>query len=165
MTLARLPVDAWATLPLAGAPFRAPLLVPTPDGTRPALVPDEPRVALAAVVRTPAGPISVVATHLSFVPGWNVAQLRRITRWARERLPAPRVLLGDLNLPGPLPTLATGWQRLSRLPTYPASAPRLGLDAALGDAPGLWRVAGSATTPMSISDHAALTVELAVDGA
>jgi endonuclease/exonuclease/phosphatase family metal-dependent hydrolase len=59
-------------------------------------------VLIAAVLETPAGPMTVANTHLSFVPGWNGAQLRRAARAVRS-LPAPRVLLGDLNLPGALP--------------------------------------------------------------
>lgn len=161
--LSRLPVDAWAALPLREAGLRFPLLVPTPDGTRPALVPDEPRTALAAVVRTSAGPVSVITTHLSFVPGWNAWQLRRIVTWARRRLPPPRVLVGDLNLPGPLPALASGWRRLSTRPTYPAANPRLGFDAALGDEPDGWRVVRSTVTRLPVSDHAALSVHLAAD--
>jgi endonuclease/exonuclease/phosphatase family metal-dependent hydrolase len=105
----------------------------------------------------------VITTHLSFVPGWNAWQLRRVVGWAREHLPAPRVLVGDLNLPGPLPGLVSGWQRLSTLPTYPAADPRLGFDAALGEEPGPWRVAGSAVTPLPVSDHAALSVALSTD--
>jgi endonuclease/exonuclease/phosphatase family metal-dependent hydrolase len=51
------------------------------------------RVGLAAVVQTPAGPLTVGTTHLSFVPGWNGKQLRTFTA-ALGRLPGPRVLLG-----------------------------------------------------------------------
>ena len=36
------------------------------------------------VIETPSGPMTVVGTHLSFVPGWNVAQLRELVRWARH---------------------------------------------------------------------------------
>ena len=59
-----------------------PLLVP---GTRGLThVPDEPRVALAAVVQGPAGPMTVITAHLSFVPGWNVRAA------ARDRAVGPR---------------------------------------------------------------------------
>ena len=37
---------------------------------------DEPRVLLAAVVDAPFGRLTIATTHLSFVPGWNVWQLR-----------------------------------------------------------------------------------------
>ena len=60
---------------------------------------DEPRVGVVAVVETPRGPVTVATTHLSFVPGRNGAQLRTLTA-AMARLPGPRVLLGDFNLPG-----------------------------------------------------------------
>ena len=79
-----------------------------------------------------AGPVVVANTHLSFVPGWNVAQLREIVRWART-LPGPRVLLGDLNLPGPVARLTSRWTPAGRLATYPSWKPRVQLDHVLLD--------------------------------
>jgi endonuclease/exonuclease/phosphatase family metal-dependent hydrolase len=40
--------------------------------------------------------LTVANTHLSFVPGWNRVQLRRLTRDLRG-FPGPRVLMGDLS--------------------------------------------------------------------
>jgi hypothetical protein len=54
-------------------------------------------VAVAAVVEAPSGQLTVATTHLSFVPGWNSVQLRRLVRslaGTRE----PLVLTGDLNM-------------------------------------------------------------------
>ena len=96
--VSRDPVLAWQARRFKPAPIGLPLLVP---GQGLVHVDDEPRAALAARVAAPGGSITVVVTHLSFVPGWNVAQLRAIARWART-LPGPHVLLGDLNLPGPV---------------------------------------------------------------
>lgn len=96
----RLPVHTWHLLRLAGAPTKAPVLIPG-ERAQVILVRDEPRVMLAAVVAGPAGPMTVATTHLSFVPGWNVWQLRRVSRELR-RLLAPQILLGALNIPAAL---------------------------------------------------------------
>jgi len=142
------------------APFGLPLLVP---GRRVlARVPDEPRVALAAIVDTPYGPITVVTTHLSFMPGWNLRQLRSIVRWVRD-LPSPRVLVGDLNMPGALARPVSGWTQLARLPTYPAARPSVQFDHILGSGIGPSSVTGAVALRLPISDHRALTVDVVLD--
>ena len=55
---------------------------------RPVLVRDEPRVAVTAVMDTPRGQVTVAAVHLTFIPGWNAHQLRRLTSALRTRTPA-----------------------------------------------------------------------------
>ena len=124
-------------------------------------VPDEQRVALAGVVATPAGQLSVVSTHLSFSPLHAVRQLRRVVAWAAS-LPRPLVLIGDLNLPGTLPARVTGWRSLVRAPTYPSAHPRLQLDHALAD--GAVRVSAARAVSVAGSDHRALVVDVALDG-
>jgi endonuclease/exonuclease/phosphatase family metal-dependent hydrolase len=142
------------------APFGLPLLVP---GRRlPMRVPDEPRAAVAALADTPYGPITVVTTHLSFMPGWNVRQLRTIVHWVAD-LPAPRLLAGDLNMPGPLPRTVSGWQQLTRLPTYPAARPTVQFDHVLGWRIGRQAVADAASLQLPVSDHRALAVDLDVE--
>jgi endonuclease/exonuclease/phosphatase family metal-dependent hydrolase len=133
--VSRLPVLAWRTCYLGGSRAVLPFPVPRPGRRLPGLllVPDEPRVALAAVVDTPSGPVTVISTHLSFAPPVAARQLRRIIRWS-ESLPGPRVLAGDLNLPGSVPARLTGWRGLIRARTYPADRPRLQLDHLLTDA-------------------------------
>lgn len=160
--VSRWPVLAWRVRRFAAARGVLPLAVPGPDGGRPRLlvVPEEPRVALAAVVRTPAGPVTVVSTHLSFVPFTAARQLRAVARWATA-MPGPRLLLGDLNLPGPLPARLTGWARLARLATFPSPAPRLQLDHALGDGWPDGLVAEAAAPPAPLSDHRPLLLRLA----
>jgi endonuclease/exonuclease/phosphatase family metal-dependent hydrolase len=154
--VSRLPVRAWHVVRLRAAKVRAPVAVPGGRG-RFILLPDEPRVALAAEVETPTGPIVVATTHLSFVPGWNVAQLRRVTR-ALAGLGLPCVLLGDLNMPGGLPAAATGWRALARCKTFPGARPSMQIDHALGR--GLLPlVAGAAAPALALSDHRALVVD------
>jgi endonuclease/exonuclease/phosphatase family metal-dependent hydrolase len=154
--VSRLPVRQWRVLRLRAARVRSPVV---PPGSRRVLwLRDEPRVGLAAVVEGPAGPMTVVTTHLSFVPGWNGVQLRRLVQGLRG-LPSPQVLLGDLNMPPPVPRALTRWQVLARTPTYPAWEPRIQLDHVLATG-GLPAVAGVETPELALSDHRALLVEL-----
>ncbi|HLZ38339.1 MAG TPA: endonuclease/exonuclease/phosphatase family protein, partial [Mycobacteriales bacterium] len=152
--LLRVPVREWRVLPLGRARLPAPIWLPVERRFVPAL--DEPRVAVAALLDG----MSVVATHLSFVPGANVRQLRRLTGWAAQ-LPGPVLLLGDLNLPGALPQLIAGpgWRALGRLPTYPTLRPRVQFDHVLAHGP-LPAVCAVASIPLPVSDHRALVVTL-----
>lgn len=156
--VSRHPIRHWRVQRFAAAPGRTPLLVPG-DPPRLARVPDEPRVAIAAVVDAPAGPVTVITAHLSFVPGFNVIQLRRLARWATE-LPGPYLLIGDFNLPGLVPRLVTGWTQLARIPTYPAARPRVQLDHVLGRGVGLETVRAVSARQRAVSDHRALIVDL-----
>lgn len=161
--LSRLPVLDWHAVRLASAPVASPVLVPSErrEGRPRALwLPDEPRVALAAVLATAVGALTVATTHLSFVPGWNVVQLRRLLGALRE-LPQPVVLLGDLNLPGPVARIAApGWRPLARVATWPATRPRVQFDHVLGhgDLPAVQAVS---TPELPVSDHRAVVVQFA----
>ena len=157
--LSRLPVDAWYVRRFPAAPVPFPLLLPTLPRPRLALVPDEPRAAVAAVVRTAAGPVTVVACHLSFVPGANILQLRAIARWL-SGTPGPHLLIGDLNLPARLPARVSGLTPLVSAPTYPSPEPRVQLDHVLGDEGAARAVASSAVLHLPVSDHRAVRVEL-----
>ncbi len=158
----RWPVRSWWLTWLPPAPLPAPVLVPGPRGGRLLLLEDEPRVVLAAIIEAPTGPITVATTHLSFVPGWNVRQLHRTQR-ALRGLPAPRFLLGDLNVPGRLLRLVSGWRMLASRPTYPTERPRVQFDHVLLDplgAAGLFPVRTGETPAVDVSDHRPLVVEL-----
>ncbi|MEV6815950.1 endonuclease/exonuclease/phosphatase family protein, partial [Micromonospora sp. NPDC051296] len=159
--VSRHPVTTWRVTRLRPAPVRSPVYVPGPGGGL-VLLRDEPRVVLAAVLDTPRGPLTVAATHLSFVPGWNARQLRQVVRALRS-LPAPRILLGDLNLPAWAVRLVSGWRLLGRRPTYPAGQPRVQLDHVIADRQGFNQLPPVTTvrTPLSsISDHRPLLVDL-----
>ncbi len=152
----RYPVMSWHCARLGAAPIKAPVLLPGGQGLL--LLRDEPRVVLAAVIRTPVGALTVATTHLSFVPGWNVRQLRQVIHFLRT-LPGPRILIGDLNLPGRVPAVVSRWRSLSDAPTYPAHAPRFRLDHALAD--GLSPSVGAAqAVQCGFSDHRALVLDL-----
>ncbi|MFG2793832.1 endonuclease/exonuclease/phosphatase family protein [Streptomyces sp. NPDC048419] len=98
--LSRLPVREWRARRFAPAPFGLPLRVAGRPGLT--LVRDQPRAALAAVMAGEQGVLTVVAVHLSFVPGWNIRQLLAVRDWISD-LPRPHVLLGDFNLIGLIP--------------------------------------------------------------
>ena len=155
--VSRWPVVSWHVTRLPAAPVRSPVVLP---GTRQVVwLQDEPRVGLAAVVDSPAGRLTVATTHLSFVPVWNGVQLRTLTA-DLARLPGPRVLLGDLNMPPPFPRTLTRWRVLARTPTYPAWEPRIQLDHVLASGP-LPPVTAVEAPQLAVSDHRGLLVELA----
>ncbi|MDQ4098259.1 MAG: endonuclease/exonuclease/phosphatase family protein [Actinomycetota bacterium] len=167
--VSRLPVAAWHVIRLPAAPVRSPVAVPGAGwrATRFILLPDEPRVAmaaeLAAGVRGPnaTSDLVVATTHLSFVPGYNLLQVRRLTaRLARLAAGRPTILLGDLNVPGPFPGWASGWRALTAAKTFPADRPTFQVDHVLGHGP-VPAVAGAEARRLPLSDHRALVVDLA----
>ena len=155
--VSRLPVQSWAVRRFGPAPVGMPLMVPGRRGL--VRVPDEPRAAIAAVLDGPLGPLTVLTAHLSFVPGWNVAQLRALREWATT-FPGPRLLLGDLNLPGAVPRLVTKWTRLARVATYPSWRPRVQFDHVLADGIEASAVRDVQAPRLPVSDHRALVVTL-----
>ena len=127
--LSRHPVTAWRVVRLPALP--APVPMRSPGSRMPTLARDEPRVAVAADVETPEGPVTVANTHLSFVHWSNRRQLRHLVR---SLAPArrPLVLMGDLNMgPGRAASL-TGMRALAVAPDVPrrrtarAARPRAG---------------------------------------
>ncbi|WP_285616239.1 endonuclease/exonuclease/phosphatase family protein [Kineosporia sp. NBRC 101677] len=159
--VSRIEVERWHELRLPPSRGRFPLVVPG----RPARMMwlrDEPRVALAAQLATG---VTVVCTHLSFVPGVNVRQLRQIRRWLEGlQLPAPGrpvIVMGDLNMP-PMPARrATGWHPLVSGPTFPALRPGVQLDHVLGAGlpPGV-SASGELVPDLPVGDHRAVRVAL-----
>lgn len=160
----RLPVLSWHTLALTPPPVPAvmPGSVPRQTGRggrlgRPQVIRDLPRVVLAAVVETRRGPMTVGCCHLTYVQGWNVGQLRRALALLRP-LPAPRFLLGDFNMSGRLPALASRWRPLARARTFPAWRPLIQIDHVLAE--GYVDVLGSSVRQLPVSDHRAVLVEV-----
>ncbi len=153
----RYPVADWQVLRFPPSRLRLPLRVAGRRGLVP--FPDEPRLALAGRLDGPLGPITVATAHLSFVPGVNARQLRRVAAWL-QLMPGPRLLLGDLNLPGRVPGRLTRWQPLTRVATYPAWRPRVQWDHALAHGFAGLTVTDAAAIELPISDHRALQVDL-----
>jgi endonuclease/exonuclease/phosphatase family metal-dependent hydrolase len=157
--ISRLPVRHWWARRFSPAPFRLPLAVPGHPRPRLMAIPDEPRVAIAALVEGPHGPFTVLTTHLSFVPGFNMHQLRVLVRWV-ARMPQPVFILGDLNLPGPIPGRISHWTSLARAATYPSTNPKVQFDHVLALGVGLEAVRDVEVLALPVSDHCALAVDL-----
>lgn len=154
--LSRFPVASWQVVRLPRIPVRFPMYLPGPR--RVMVVDEEPRAAVIAQLRTPLGAMTVANTHLSFVPGWNRRQLRRLVHDLRG-FPGPRLLTGDLNLTPPAARRWSGMRSLAAAATFPAQAPDRQLDHILTDDPGL-RTATTEAEPMPLSDHRPLVIGL-----
>jgi endonuclease/exonuclease/phosphatase family metal-dependent hydrolase len=154
--LSRYPVLSWEVVRLGSTPTRVPMWFQ--GSRRPELVRDEPRVAVAARIAAPEREITVVNTHLSFVSWWGRHQLRTVVRSLAEC--DPMVLVGDLNMGIGRATSITRMRPLVVGPTFPAAAPTEQLDHVLarGD---VGRVVGATVHELPMSDHRALSVDLA----
>ena len=122
--ISRIEVKEFHIKELGTAPFGAPLAIPTERGIRIRYVPDEPRVVIAAELID--GTI-VATTHLSFVPGFNIKQLRAAERWLRT-LGKRVILMGDFNLPWGLASKATPLETLTQSKSYPSWSPKVQFD-------------------------------------
>lgn len=172
--LSRFPVRSWHTVLLPPA-------TPWVWG-RVQLGTDEPRVALAAVVDAPSGPLTVVCTHLSVyqfpsVTSWAGGLARRAVGYRRgtpgerhaerqvdhlrrrlDGLPRPLVLLGDFNLRAPVPAERTGYRPLATGDTFPRHDPRFQIDHILWDGDDVPDAGGHAVDT-GVSDHRALVAD------
>lgn len=154
--LSRFPATSWQVVRLPRIPVRFPMYLPGPK--RLMVVDEEPRAAVIAQLDTPFGPMSVANTHLSFVPGWNRRQLRRLVRDLKG-LPGPHILAGDLNLTPEAAARCSGLRSLASAPTFPADAPTRQLDHILTDDPALC-ARDCAAPPAGLSDHRPLVVDV-----
>lgn len=155
--LSRFPVTRWQDIPLPA--LRPTFRVMVPVLRQHLTVGEEPRAAVVAHLDTPSGPLAVVNTHLTWIPGSGVRQLQEVTRALRE-MPDPVLLMGDFNMWGALPRMITGYRPLAEHPTYPAAKPSRQLDHILlrGRGPA---VVASQAVRVAVSDHLALVVDLA----
>ncbi|SDQ03996.1 endonuclease/exonuclease/phosphatase family protein [Quadrisphaera sp. DSM 44207] len=159
--LSRHPVAAWGEVRLPLLPVSAPRWERRGGRRRLRWVRDEPRVALLARVLAPEGPLTVVVTHLSHVPGWSAWQLRRLARLVAAQ-EGPLVLMGDLNAAGEGPAHATRLRPLAVADTFPARAPDRQIDHLLGR--GVAARGPGRAVHLPISDHRALVADVAVLG-
>lgn len=155
--LSRHEVVGWEVVRLPVLPTSVPIRFP--GRLRPTLVRDEPRVAVAARLSTPLGPMTVATTHLSFVRWWNGRQLSHLVR-ALGGARRPLLLTGDLNMELDRACRITGMAALATHPTFPADRPTEQLDHVLAD-PAL--PARSEARQLQLSDHQALVVDLTGD--
>jgi endonuclease/exonuclease/phosphatase family metal-dependent hydrolase len=124
----------------------------------------EQRTALVGTIKAGGRALTVAAAHLSNKQGHNVRQLRDLQRLVASR-PAPRLLLGDLNLPSTVLLAASrrGWRETGRGRTFPSSRPTQQLDHVLRHDPaGVLRPRGVRVIATPVSDHRALVVDFEV---
>jgi endonuclease/exonuclease/phosphatase family metal-dependent hydrolase len=152
--LSRYPVSGWNVVRLPTIPFPTPIRFA--GRALPTMVRDEPRVAVAATLDCPAGPVTVATTHLSFVNWWNGRQLRHLVA-SLQSLPRPMLLTGDLNMGVERAERISGMTSLARHPTFPAVDPHEQLDHVLADRP---LPARTEVRRLPLSDHLALVVDL-----
>ncbi len=156
--LSRYPVRRWQVVRLPPLPMRVPMWH---RGGRPHLVQDEARVAVMASVETPIGEVLVATTHVSYLTGSNVIQLRRVAR-AVSAQPGSAILMGDLNMGPRLARRITGMEPLAAGATFPAHEPEQQIDHILARGlprlPSVSSPGGAIRLPMS--DHLALAVDL-----
>ncbi|MEZ0341236.1 endonuclease/exonuclease/phosphatase family protein [Mycobacterium sp. pV006] len=154
--LSRYPALNWQVVRLPRIPFRFPMYLRAPGRVQ--VIDEEPRAAVIGRFDTPLGALTVVNTHLSFVPGWNRVQLRRLLRDVRG-LPRPHIVTGDLNMSGRAASRHSGLRALAVAPTFPSDHPTQQLDHVLTDDPSLTATETRAPA-LAISDHRPLMVQL-----
>ncbi len=158
-----IPVTAYERIELGRSPVGMPLLVTGgEDGKgkpRFIYVQDEPRVALVAHLENG---WSIINTHLSFVPGFNVAQLKKLKRWAEKSAAQTGnkvAIIGDLNLPKGLPVVGSQWKSLLTQNTYPSWGAKIQFDYILTK-DSFAKLKTIKTTATGISDHLPITIEI-----
>jgi endonuclease/exonuclease/phosphatase family metal-dependent hydrolase len=118
-----------------------------------------PRGAQLVTVELPGGKLLRVAnahlTHRFFSP----VQLLRLVRGLRDS-GIPTVIVGDLNMPGPVTGLAAGYRPAVSGRTFPAHRPLLQLDHVLAGPGVSWR-AGEVLPPAG-SDHRPVRARLSL---
>ena len=158
-----IPVTAYERIELGRSLVGMPLIVPGGEDGRGKprfiYVQDEPRVALVAHLENG---WSIISTHLSFVPGLNVAQLKKLKRWAEKSAAQTGnrvVIMGDLNLPKGLPVVGSSWKSLATQNTYPSWGAKIQFDYILTK-DTVKKLKVIETTATGISDHLPITVEI-----
>ncbi|MCW2580803.1 MAG: Metal-dependent hydrolase [Blastococcus sp.] len=157
--LSRYPVVSWRVVRLPA--MRATVPMWAAWDKRFMLARDEPRVAVAAVLEGPHGQFTVCNTHLSFIPGWNTLQLRRLIR-SLTGTQGPLVLIGDLNMQQRQAVRVSGLRPIATANTFPLDRPTRQIDHVLVRG-GLGATGPAEALRLPLSDHRALVVPCGPD--
>ena len=149
-------VKSWHRINLGRSAIGMPLLIPGEKRAQFIYVSDEPRSALLAELENG---LSISTTHLSFVPGKNVTQLRKIIKWL-PIIAGKHILTGDFNLPWGLAAKISGWRDLATGATYPSWKPNIEFDYILSKDIDADRVKPLIHKHNGLSDHRALSITL-----
>jgi endonuclease/exonuclease/phosphatase family metal-dependent hydrolase len=163
--VSKIPIIHWDRLELGKSVFGMPLVIPAENkkgkqSIRFIYVADEPRVALAATLDCG---WTVINTHLSFVPGVNYWQLRKIKRWAKklsEQYKTQVLIIGDMNLPKGLPAVGSTWNSLVTHNSYPSWGAKIQFDYILSNTLQPDQFEALPTVVTGMSDHLPISVRI-----
>lgn len=163
--VSKIPVVHWDRLELGKSVFGMPLVIPAENkkgkqSIRFIYVADEPRVALAATLDNN---WTIINTHLSFVPGVNYWQLRKIKHWAKklsEQYTTQVLIIGDMNLPKGLPAIASTWSSLVTQNSYPSWGAKIQFDYILSNTLAPDKFEALPTVVTGMSDHLPICVAI-----
>lgn len=155
-----IPVTQWLRKDLGHSPIGMPLTFGQGKDRQTFYCRDENRVAIAAVLENG---FTVINTHLSFVPGPNLVQLWKLMRWAHsveKEFDTTCVIVGDLNLPGEIPSKLTSWDSLRTGHTFPQWKPTRQLDYFLVRNAKKVKVTQHEVAAQPFSDHLPVSIGL-----
>ena len=158
--VSKIPVTSWHRLGLKGSPVGVLMAFPVDGKLKRFYVRDHPRSALAAQLDT--GWL-VINTHLSFVPGFSLAQLIKIKRWANTLGVTDKskiLIMGDLNIPMGFFARGFKWKSLATQRTFPSWLPKVQIDYFLSQKLHANNVRHIQYPHSGMSDHLPLQIEV-----
>ena len=158
--VSKIPVQSWHRLDLKGSPVGVLMTFPVDGKMKRFYVRDHPRSALAAQLEN--GWL-IVNTHLSFVPGFSLAQLIKIKRWANTLGVTDQskiIIMGDLNIPFGIFARGFTWKSLATMRTFPSWYPKVQIDYFLSQGLTSKDVTHIQYPHSGMSDHLPLQIEI-----
>lgn len=92
---------------------------------------DPERQAQVVTLAVEQSDVRIINTHLTTRAPASLQQLRRLRQLLAADPEMPTVALGDFNMPGRLVTAVTGYDAVSRAPSWPGEQPMFRLDNVL----------------------------------
>ena len=158
--VSKIPVLSWHRLDLKGSPVGVLMAFPVDGKLKRFYVRDHPRSALAAKLDN--GWL-VINTHLSFVPGFSLAQLIKVKRWANTLGVTDKskiLIMGDLNIPFAIFTKGFKWKSLATMRTFPSWYPKVQIDYFLSQKLRAKDIQHIQYPHSGMSDHLPLQIEV-----